>query len=124
MLSKLRHILDIKILRSVYYSIWESHLCYASLPWAQNNKSVENPSKLCSFKVAILTQVLYLKTQKLFSPLIRLLLKTAFILANILKVYYHLPSVTGSNSNLNHTLMITKWANLGYLQIPVCRTKT
>ena len=37
MLSKLRHVLDIKTLRSVYYAIFESHLCYASLVWAQNN---------------------------------------------------------------------------------------
>ena len=29
MLSKLRHVLDIKTLRSVYYAIFESHLCYA-----------------------------------------------------------------------------------------------
>ena len=41
MLSKLRHVLDIKNLRSVYYAIFESHLCYASLVWAQNNNSVE-----------------------------------------------------------------------------------
>ena len=33
MLSKLRHVLDIKTLRSVYYAIFESHLCYASLVW-------------------------------------------------------------------------------------------
>ena len=41
MLSKLRHILDIKTLRSVYYAIFESHLCYASLVWTQNNNSVK-----------------------------------------------------------------------------------
>ena len=41
MLSKLRHILDIKTLRSVYYAMFESHLCYASLVWAKNTNSVE-----------------------------------------------------------------------------------
>ena len=41
MLSKLRHVLDIKTLRSVYYAIFESHLCYASLVWAQNTNSVK-----------------------------------------------------------------------------------
>ena len=41
MLSKLRHVLDIKTLKSVYYSIFESHLCYASLVWAQNTDSIE-----------------------------------------------------------------------------------
>ena len=41
MLSKLRHVLDIKTLRSVYYAIFESHLCYASLVWAENTVSVK-----------------------------------------------------------------------------------
>ena len=41
MLSKLRHVLDIKTLKSVYYTICESHLCYASLVWTQNNNSVK-----------------------------------------------------------------------------------
>ena len=41
MLSKLRHALDSKTLRSVYYAIFESHLCYASLVWAQNTNSVK-----------------------------------------------------------------------------------
>ena len=34
MLSKLRHALNTKTLRSVYYAIFESHLCYASIVWA------------------------------------------------------------------------------------------
>ena len=42
MLSKLRHVLDIKTLRSVYYAVFESHLCYASLVWAQNTNSVKS----------------------------------------------------------------------------------
>ena len=41
MLSKLRHVLDIKTLRSVSYAIFDSHLCYASLVWAQNTNSVK-----------------------------------------------------------------------------------
>ena len=36
MLPKLRQVLDIKTLRSVYYAIFESLLWYASLVWAQN----------------------------------------------------------------------------------------
>ena len=34
MLSKLRHVLNTKTLRSVYYATFESHLCYASIVWA------------------------------------------------------------------------------------------
>ena len=41
MLSKLRHVLDIKTLRSVYYAIFEFHLCYASLALAQDTNSVK-----------------------------------------------------------------------------------
>ena len=41
MVSKLRHVLDIKTLRSVYYAIFESHLLYASLAWGQNTYSVK-----------------------------------------------------------------------------------
>ena len=40
-LSNLRHVLDIKTLRSVYYAIFESHLCYVSLVWARNTNSVQ-----------------------------------------------------------------------------------
>ena len=41
MLSKLRHVLDIKNLRSAYYAIFQSHLCCASLVWAQNTNLVK-----------------------------------------------------------------------------------
>ena len=41
MLSKVRHVFDINTLRSVYYDIFESHLCYASLVLAQNTNSVK-----------------------------------------------------------------------------------
>ena len=40
MLLKLRHILDKKTLRSVYYATFESHLYYASFVCAQNTYSV------------------------------------------------------------------------------------
>ena len=33
MLTKLRDILGNKTLRPVYYVVFESHLCYASLDW-------------------------------------------------------------------------------------------
>ena len=41
MLSKLRHVLDIKTLSSVYCAISESYLCYGSLVWTQNTNSVK-----------------------------------------------------------------------------------
>ena len=41
MLSKLRHVLGKKTLRSVYYAIFESHLCYASFFSAENTNSIQ-----------------------------------------------------------------------------------
>ena len=34
-------VLNIKTLRSVFYAIFESHLCYVSLVWMQNTNSAE-----------------------------------------------------------------------------------
>ena len=39
--SKGNAVLDIKTLKSVYYAKFESHLCYASLVWAQNTNSIK-----------------------------------------------------------------------------------
>ena len=38
-LSKLRLFIDMKTLRSIYHVIFEPHLYYSSLVWAQNSKS-------------------------------------------------------------------------------------
>ena len=37
-LSKLRHFFNRKTLESIYHAIFEPHLCYLSLVWAQNSK--------------------------------------------------------------------------------------
>ena len=42
MLSKLRQVLDTKTLKTVFYAIFESHLCYASLVSLQNYNSSKN----------------------------------------------------------------------------------
>ena len=36
MLSKIRHFVDQKALKAIYHAIFESHLYYSSLVWAQN----------------------------------------------------------------------------------------
>ena len=41
MLSKVRHYVDRKTLKMIYHSIFESHLYYSSLVWAQNSNSVK-----------------------------------------------------------------------------------
>ena len=62
MLSKLRHVLNTKTLKSVYYLILKFRLRYNSLVWAQNTSlqledSIyfrKKPSELCFLKVEIL----------------------------------------------------------------------
>ena len=73
MLSKVRQVLDTKILKSVYYANF-------TLVWAQNyNYYKENPSEKCSLGAEISTQVLYLKTPDFLSPVIIQLLKAVFL---------------------------------------------
>ena len=40
-LSKIRHYVDIKTLKSIYQVIFESHLSYTLLVWVQNSLSVK-----------------------------------------------------------------------------------
>ena len=41
MLSKVRHFVDKKTLKSIYHAIFESHLLYSCLVWAQNINSIK-----------------------------------------------------------------------------------
>ena len=40
-LFSLRHFIDRKTLKSIYHAIFEPHLCYLSLVWAQNVNSIK-----------------------------------------------------------------------------------
>ena len=85
MLSKLGHVLDKKALKSFYYAIFESHLCYASLFWAQNTNSVKifhllqkQSLQIMFFQSSHSQTGSSSKCSKFLSPLTKLLLKTAF----------------------------------------------
>ena len=41
-LSKLRYLANIHILKTVYHSLFETHLLYACQLWAQNNKKTQS----------------------------------------------------------------------------------
>ena len=41
-LSKLRHFIDRKTLKSIYHAIFQPHLYYSSLVWAQNSNSIKS----------------------------------------------------------------------------------
>ena len=130
MLSKLRHVLDIKTLRSVYYAIIESHLCYASLVWAQNVSSIKRLHLLQKkFLRLMFFQSRNSHTGPLFkvSKILKSFNKTAlencifiskslkgllpFIFNNWFKSFFE---------SLSHDI---RWSNLGYLKISSYHTK-
>ena len=129
MLSKLRHILDIKTLRSVYYAIFESHLCYASLVWAQNTNSVKKAS-LITEKIPQNVQSRnshrgpLFKVSKILKSFDKTALENCIFISKSLKGL--LPSIFNnwfkfSFESHSHD---TRWSNLGYLKIPSYHTKT
>ena len=80
---------------------------------------ITNLSELRSFKAAVPTQLLYLKSPKFLSLLIRQALKTAFSLANFEKGYCLLSSIAASNFLLSHALMLLDGQILVILKYPL-----
>ena len=131
MLSKVRHVFDINTLRSVYYDIFESHLCYASLVLAQNTNSVKRLHLLQKTFLRIMffqgrnshTGPL-LKVSKILKSFDKTALENCIFISKSLKGL--LPPVFNSWFKFSFELHShdTRWSNLGYLKIPSYRTKT
>ena len=131
MMSKLRHVLDIKTLRSVYYAIFESHLCNASLVWVQKNNSVKRLYLLQKTSLRIMFSqnrnshtVPLFKVSKILNSFDKTALENCIFISKSLKGL--LPSIFNnwfkfSFESHSHD---TRWSNLGYLKIPSYRTKT
>ena len=119
MLSKLRHILRIKTLRSSYNVIFESHLCYASLVYFQNTNSVK---RLHVLQKKIIQNNFLSKLEFphwpfilfKFSKILEFFDKTALENCN----GYCLPSsIAASNFLLSHTLRVRVLLDGQYLVI-------
>ena len=111
MLSKLRHVLDIKTL--------EFHLCYTSLIWVQNINSVK--------RLHLLQKIPLFKVSKLFKSSDKTALENYIFISKSLKRL--LPSIFNSwfKFFLSHTLMIIGGQILVILllvKIPFYCTKT
>ena len=122
MLSKLRHALDIKTLRSVYCAIFESHLYYASLAWAQDSNSVKRLHLLQKKSLRLMFfQSRNSHTGSLFkmSKILKSFDKTA--LENSIFISKSIKGFKFSFETHSHD---TRWSNLGYLKIPTYHTKT
>ena len=127
MLSKLRHVLDIKTLRSVYYAIFESRLCYASLLWAQNTNSVtrlhllqKNSLRIMFFQSRNSHAGSLFKVSKILKSFDKTALENCIFISKSLKGLFS-SIFKFSFESYSHD---TRWSNLGYLKIPSYHTKT
>ena len=129
MLSKLRHVLDVKTSSSVYYAIFESHLCYASLVWAQNPNSVKRLIKRHllhkkSLRISFCqsrhshTGPLF-KLYKILKSFDKTTLENTILIGKSLKRLCFLSSIAGTNFLLIHTLMILDRQILVILKYPL-----
>ena len=131
MLSKLRHVLDIKTLRSVYNAIFEPHLCYASLVWTQNTNSVKRLHLLQKKSLRLMffqsrnshTGPLF-KMSKILKSFDKTVLENCIFISKSLKAL--LPSTFNSWFKFSFETHShdTRWSNLGYLKVPCYHTKT
>ena len=67
-LSKLRHFIDRKTLKSIYHGIFEPHLYFSSLAWTQNSNSIK---RLFVLQKKSLRIIHFLNHNAHTSPLIR-----------------------------------------------------
>ena len=130
-LSKLRYFKDRKTLKSIYHAaIFEPHLYYSSLFWAQNSNSI---SRLFVLQKKSLRIIYFLNhnahTFPLFRDLNILKLPDKIALENCLFInkYFNkcLPTIFKNWFTLSsdfHTYN-TRWSNLGCIVVPPHNTK-
>ena len=124
-LSKLRHFIERKTLKSIYHAMSEPHLYYSSLVWAQNSNSIK---RLLILQMKSLRIIYFLNHNAHTSPLFRdfnilkLLDKIAPENCLFLNKYFNkcLPTIFKNGFTLSsdfHTYN-TRWSNLGYIVVP------
>ena len=124
MLSKLRHVLDIKTLRSLYYTTFEPLL--ASVVWTQNTNPVKRLYLLQKKFLRIMlfrnshTDPLF-KMSKILKSFEKTALENCIFISKSLKGL--LPSIFKNwfKFSFESHSYDTSWSNLGYLKIPSYR---
>ena len=124
MLSKLRHVLDIKTLRSLYYATFEPLL--ASVVWTQNTNPVKRLYLLQKTFLRIMlfrnshTDPLF-KMSKILKSFEKTALENCIFISKSLKGL--LPSIFKNwfKFSFESHSYDTSWSNLGYLKIPSYR---
>ena len=130
MLSKLRHVLDIKTLTSVYYAIFESHLCSVSLVWAQNTNLVKrlhllkkNPLRIMFFQSRNSHTGPFFKVSKVLKSLDKTALENCIFIGKSLKGLLLSIFNNWLKFSFESCSYDTRWSDLGYYIIPSYYTK-
>ena len=111
-LTKIRHCVDMKTLKSIYHAIFELQLCYASLFWTYNSSSdrrlyilQKQSLRLMLFQNRNTHACPLFKNSKVLKFSDKIALEN-FILVNLLANFYQKSFVTGSLYLLNFTHII------------------
>ena len=120
-----------KTMRSVYYAIFESHLCYASLVWAQNNNSVKRlhllqkkSLRLMFFQSRNSHTGLLFKMSKILKSFNKTALENCIFISKSLKGLVPFIFNNWFKFSFETHSRDTGWSNLGYLKMPSYHTKT
>ena len=130
MLSKIRHFVDQKTLKAIYYAIFESHLHYSSLFWAQNFNSTK---RLFILQKKALRLMFFLRREAHTNPLFKdlnilkfddkIALENSFFIHNSFKHRLPLPFDNLFQLSSNFHTHNTRWSILGCFNVPSHRTK-
>ena len=129
-MSKLRHFIDRKTLKTVYHAIFEPHSYYSSPVWAQNSNLIKRLfvlQKKSSWIIYILNDNAH--TSPLFRELNILKLSDKITLENCLFMnkYFNkcLPTIFNNWFTLLSDFLTynTCWSNLGCIFVPPHNTK-
>ena len=112
LLFKTRNLINSSILRTIYFSIFESNLNYCSFEWSQNcnviNRLVvlqKKALRIINFSHVTLTIILCSKKVLFCNSQIKLIQKTHYLSVNPSIIFYLLFSMTGSYFHLTNTIM-------------------
>ena len=129
-LSKLRHFIDRKTLKSIYHAIFEPHLCYSSLVWAKNTNSFK---RLFVLQKKSLRIIYFLNHNAHTSPLFRdlnilkfpdkIALENCLFINKYFNKCLHTIFKNWFTLSSDFNTYYTRWSNLGCIVVPPHSTK-
>ena len=129
-LSRLRHFIDRKTLKSIYHAIFEPHLCYSSLVWAKNTNSFK---RLFVLQKKSLRIIYFLNHNAHTSPLFRdlnilkfpdkIALENCLFINKYFNKCLHTIFKNWFTLSSDFNTYYTRWSNLGCIVVPPHSTK-